>query len=474
MIEATHHYPTSVLDSRWWEHATAIARPYLKSRGKTLLELAASIDDYQSRGIDTIEIFAPCLGGTCYNGLDTIDYYQVDPAIGTIEDMQFLIREAHARRMAIVLFINLGYGHEKFPAFLKACDDTRSGNNSPETKFFLWSETGQDKMDRNHAPYFMNDLHGNWRWSVRAGKYFWVKWEGEKGGYHLPQFNFGDTGWQIEVQRILGYWLAIGIDGMVIDAVNWYVNCTWEICRSSMTEILRQANNQFCQPEGAGGFHDDPVSWVEQGCWNCIMDYSIKLWWEGIDVIRHALLTGDPRPVETALRQYRDRVVAAGGACYIDPPALSDFPLAAQIMGAALTASMGELVLLLGNHSFTDDTSEEEDLTYRTEKEYRIALDRLIQLRHRFPALCAGGERRQVSTSDDTRFYAFIRGSDDERILAVFNFQPTPQIISLNLFDFSNPILEELNSGKRLKTDGEFFSLNLPAYGYRFFKIEVN
>ena len=79
----------------------------------------------------------------------------------------------------------------------------------------------------------MNDLHGNWRWSERAQKYFWVKWEGEKGGYHLPQFNFADPGWQNETRRIIDYWMRTGIDGMVIDAVNWYIGGNWEIPASA-------------------------------------------------------------------------------------------------------------------------------------------------------------------------------------------------------------------------------------------------
>jgi hypothetical protein len=123
--------------------------------------------------------------------------------------------------MAAIIFINLGYGHEQFPAFLRACDDVRAGVDSPVRRMFVWSDTGADTMDRSLAPHFMNDIHGNWRWSERAQKFFWVKWEGERGGYHLPQFNFGDPGWQAETRRILDFWLRTGIDGVVIDAVNW-------------------------------------------------------------------------------------------------------------------------------------------------------------------------------------------------------------------------------------------------------------
>lgn len=471
MNDIAHSYPASVLPPGWWKTSSAIARPYLKLRGKTLLELAASLDNYQKRGIDTLEIFAPCQGGTCYNGLDTIDYYKIDPAIGTMDDLQFLIKQAHAHRMAIILFMNLGYAHEQFPAFLKACDDINLGIDSPETHMFLWSETGQDKMDRNLAPYFMNDLHGNWRWSERASKYFWVKWEGENGGYHLPQFNFGDIGWQTEVQNIIRYWLATGIDGMVIDAVNWYINCTWEICHSSITDTIREADNQFCQPEGAGGFHDDPVPWVEQAGWNCIMDYSVKLWWENVDLIRDALLSGDPRPIEASLQQYRDRVVTAGGVCYIDPPSLDGLPYEAQIMGAALAASIGEMLLLLGDLSLPVEPTEPESFTPRVDQFYHKELIRLIQLRKQYPVLCAGAERRQVPTSDDSLFYAFLRGSSNNSILAIFNFQPEHHVIKINREHLSSSDLEELGSNDHVIAFKNEFFISLPAFGYKFFKI---
>lgn len=474
MTEHIRAYPPSILPARWWETAAAIARPYLKRHGKTLNDVTAALDDYQARGIDTLEIFAPCKGGVCYNGLDTLDYYQIDPAIGTLDDFHRLIDAAHARGMAVVIFFNLGYGHEQFPAFLKACDDVRAGIDSPEARMFLWSESGADKMDRSRAPYFMNDSHGNWRWSERAGRYFWVKWEGEKGGYHLPQFNFGDAGWQAEVQRIVRFWLATGIDGMVIDAVNWYIDCTWEICRTTMTDVIHEANNQFCQPEGAGGFRDDPVPWVELGGWNCIMDYSIKLWWEGVDLIRDALLSGDPRPLEAALRGYRDRVVEAGGICYIDPPSLADLPQEAQVMGAALTASMGELVLLLDELSTPTETAALlVDPAQRAAQSYYAALDGLLQMRGRCPALCAGGARQVLPTSDDARFYAFLRGSlGGEQALAVFNFQPTPQAVAVDLDGHQISALENLETGAIAVLDGQYLSLELPAYGYAIYRIQ--
>jgi glycosidase len=454
-------YPVSTLPKRWWETYAALARPYLKFKGITLKDLTSSLDEYAARGIDALEIFAPCKGGVCYHGLDTIDYYQVDPAIGTMDDFKNLVAEAHARKIAVIAFHNLGYGHEQFPAFLKACDDIRQGIDSPEALMFVWSDTGKDGMDRSLAPHFMNDSHGNWRWSERARHYFWVKWEGEQGGFLLPQFNYADPGWQQELRRIIDFWLQTGIDGMVIDAVNWYVGCNWQINRFALTGLLNQADNQFSQPEGAGGFGDDPVPWITQGGYNCIMDYAIKKWWEGRDTIRDAILSGDPSSIEATLQNYRDRVVHAGGVCYIDPPNLDDQSTVARLLGIATVATMGELFILIGNQ------------LDRGTDEYEQTLAHLLQARKQYPALCAGGTRQQVHTQDDKKFYAFIRqaSTGGQRMLVTLNYQSTPQTIQVDLADHRIPKLTDIWTGIQHPCLGSL-QLTLPGYGYAILKCD--
>jgi hypothetical protein len=449
-------YPASSLPVNWWETAAGIARPYLKAEGNTLRDLTASLDDFSAFGIDVLEIFAPMAGGVCYNGLDTIDFYAVDPAIGTMDDLMDLIQAAHERKIAVVLFINLGYGHEQLPAFLKACDDVKEGIDSKEVRQFKWSETGQEHMDRSRAPYFLNDSHGNWRWSDRAGKFYWVKWEGENGGFLLPQFNYGDADWQTEVREILQFWLGTGVDGMVIDAVNWYVDCNWEICRSTLTGPIRAASNQFCQPEGAGGFGDDPVPWIQEGGWNCIMDYAIQLWWEGVDVIRDAILSGDPRPIERTLQSYRDSVVTAGGVCYINPPQMEDQPVHVRLLATALTATMGELLILIGG-----ETQPSPDT-------YRAGLSHLLHLRKKYPVLGAGGGRRALPTCNDSLYYAFLRFLPGENpVIVVFNFQPTGQRISVDLTGVNVSYLCDLSGEEKIQVEQDQIHLDLPGYGYR-------
>jgi glycosidase len=457
-------YPPSTLAPRWWETASGLYRPYLKSDHLTLADLTAQLDTLKTSGIDAVEIFAPCKGGICYQGLDTLDYYEVDPAIGDMHDLVHLIEEAHRRDMAVVLFMNFGYSHEQFPAFLKACEDVHTGISSPETCMFLWSDDGQDTLDRSLAPYFLNDADGGWRWSESAQKYFWVKWEGEEGGHLLPQFNFGDPGWQEEVRRIIEFWLRFGIDGMVFDAVNWYIDCDWDITRFCLSGPILGAGNQLCQPEGAGGFDDDPVEWIHQGEFNCVMDYSIKKWWTGHDVIRQAMLQHDPRPIEVTLRGYRDRVVEAGGVCYIDLPDLRALPEAAQILGLATVATMGELLIFIGDQlqGWSPDVQQ--------------AINRLMELRRKFPTLGAGGKREQIQTQDDSKYYAFLRWlrSDETAMLVALNFQPEPSTIQIKLHDHSIVEGTDLWLGGNPITASNQIEIALLAYGVAIYSLSVN
>jgi len=107
--------------------------------------------------------------------------------------------------------------------------------------------------------------------------------------------------------------------------------------------VISSYGNTYSQPEGAGGFHEDPVAWITEGGWKSVQDYGLGIWWErGNDLVYKAIDSGDPRPLEPALRDYHDRVVAAGGTLY-EPVTRLDDP-AKQRLAVALVATIGDLV----------------------------------------------------------------------------------------------------------------------------------
>ena len=247
---------------------------------------AAALDDLRKAGFTAVEVFAPAHGGKSFGGLDTIDRYRVDPALGTMEDFRGLIELAHARGMAVIAFDNLGYSSVEAVDFLKACDDVKAGRASKEAAFYLWSDRADAPppghqagntffmVRPTHLPggkpgtFYDSTKHEFWAWSERAGKYYWSKWAGlDLAGkdVRLPQYNWGGPAFQAEAEKIVRFWMDTGIDGMIIDAVNWYVDHTWALGRRRMTDVIASYDNSYSQPEGAGGFHEDPVAVDHRG-----------------------------------------------------------------------------------------------------------------------------------------------------------------------------------------------------------------
>jgi len=75
--------------------------------------------------------------------LDTKDFYRIDPEIGTMDDFRRLVRLAHSKGLAVVIFLNVGYFSVEAADFLEASRDKKANRNSEKTKWFL----GADRPD---------------------------------------------------------------------------------------------------------------------------------------------------------------------------------------------------------------------------------------------------------------------------------------------------------------------------------------
>ena len=143
-----------------------------KFKGRTIKKMIEMVDKVKEWGFNAICMGIPYHGGIQYSGLDVLDYYAVDPALGTMDDFDELVSVCHDRDIAFTAFLNLGYAAMEFPPFIQACDDVKAGVESPESRWFVWSDTKSAELDRSQLPFFLNDVEGSWQFSERAGKYF--------------------------------------------------------------------------------------------------------------------------------------------------------------------------------------------------------------------------------------------------------------------------------------------------------------
>lgn len=468
---------------RWWESAAATIPVFLRDRpGKDavfpLVPAAAAskrLDEMRAAGITAIEVYAPAESGNSFLGLDTINHYRVEPKAGTIDDFRRLVRLVHAKGMKIIVIYNLGYSSVEAVDFLKACDHVKAGKDTREARFYLWSDSadappqGAAVRDMyfmvrpSHLAGYDSAKHEFWTYSDRAGKYYWTKWAGvDLAGrpVRLPQYNWGSREFQQEAGKIVRFWMDTGIDGMLIDAVNWYVGCNWRLSRRYMTDVIAGYGSKFSQPEGAGGFHEDPVPWITEGSWSCLQDYGLGVFWEkGSNVVANAIESGDPRPIERALRDYHDRVVEVGGTLYFNPPKFADARQSHLAM--ALTAAIGELIVLAGviDGKWSPIFPDAEE-------------SRILKWKSMHPAMHNLSRRQLLPVAAADKHYAFLRAAPDgsERMIAVLNFQPEAQTVDVDLSGVDFDSMTDLDNGVRIERQSPW-RVPAPAYGYRFFRL---
>ncbi len=94
-------------------------------------DITADLDDLKSKGIRVLGFFSPYHGDkTLCDGCDPLDFYNVSPQNGTIEDWKTLVAEAHERGMKVVsYFVNI-YMDEKSEFFKTAEQQYAAGDRT--------------------------------------------------------------------------------------------------------------------------------------------------------------------------------------------------------------------------------------------------------------------------------------------------------------------------------------------------------
>ena len=150
------------------------------------------------------------------DGYDIADYYSVNPSYGTIEDFQAFLTEAHARGLRVITELVLNHTSDQNAWFQRA---RRAPAGSPEREFYVWSD--DPKKYREARIIFKDFETSNWTWDPVAKAYFWHRFYS-----HQPDLNFDNPLVHEELLKVVDFWLAMGVDGIRLDAVPYPVSYT--------------------------------------------------------------------------------------------------------------------------------------------------------------------------------------------------------------------------------------------------------
>lgn len=145
-------------------------------------------------------------------GYDVTDYYNVAPKYGSLGDFVEFSHQARLRGFRLIIDLPLNHTSNQHPWFQEA----RSNPSSPYRNYYVWSSQRPRNADEDVVfPGFQESV---WSWDDAAGA-----WYSHRFHRHQPDLNISNSDVRQEIQRIMGFWLELGVSGFRIDAAPFLI-----------------------------------------------------------------------------------------------------------------------------------------------------------------------------------------------------------------------------------------------------------
>ncbi len=214
---AVHKSATASLP--WWKTAVIYqiyVRSFYDTNGDGVGDLPgviAKLDYISELGVDAIWLSPVTKSANFDWGYDTVDYYSIDPNIGTMEDFDRLIAEAGRRDIRVIFDFIPNHTSTQHPWFL----DALTGTHAEYRDFYIWRSPKRDGRPPN-----------NWKASNDGGSAW--EYHSPTGQYYLHNFwkQQADLNWRNplvmeEFDKIMRFWLDRGVAGFRLDVFNMLI-----------------------------------------------------------------------------------------------------------------------------------------------------------------------------------------------------------------------------------------------------------
>jgi len=146
------------------------------------------------------------------DGYDVMGYYDVHPRIGSLGDFAELVHEAANRGIRVLIDLVINHTSDQHPWFQAARSDPRS----PYRDWYVWSD--DEPADRREGMVFPGSQTETWTYDrVAKAWYFHRFYDFE------PNLNHANHAVQVEMKKIMGFWLQLGVAGFRMDAAPFVI-----------------------------------------------------------------------------------------------------------------------------------------------------------------------------------------------------------------------------------------------------------
>ncbi|MFX3625047.1 MAG: alpha-glucosidase [Ectobacillus sp.] len=193
----------------WWKEAVVYQvywRSFYDTNGDGYGDLEGvlqKLDYIKDLGIDVIWL-NPCYESPDVdNGYDISNYQSVMKKAGTMEILERLIEEVHARGMKLIMDLVVNHTSNQHPWFI----ESRLSKDNPKRDYYIWR-----KEPNNWRSYFSPST---WEYDETTDEYYFHSFAVEQ-----PDLNWKNPQVREEIYGMMRFWLDKGIDGFRMDVIN--------------------------------------------------------------------------------------------------------------------------------------------------------------------------------------------------------------------------------------------------------------
>lgn len=201
---------TNVIDDNYRTWYEVFVYSFCDSDGDGIGDLQgviSKLDYIADMGFNGIWLM-PIMPSPSYHKYDVMDYLEIDPAYGTMEDFEELAAECEKRGIKLIIDLVLNHTSDQHPWFQAACDylETLEPDEEP---------SDQDCIYYGYYHFVKGDPSSDTWYQVGSTDYYYegVFWSG------MPDLNFESEALRAALELIMNVWLDMGVGGFRLDAV---------------------------------------------------------------------------------------------------------------------------------------------------------------------------------------------------------------------------------------------------------------
>ena len=198
----------------WWKSAVfyqIYPKSFQDSNGDGIGDIAGIIQhlDYLEKlGVDGIWLSPVCASPQVDNGYDISDYRAIWPTLGTMEDMEALIREAKQRGISIIMDLVLNHTSDQHIWFREAL----KGQDNPYHDYYIWRSGAPGVPPNDMQAVFGGSM---WTYVPSLGQYYFHQFAVQQ-----PDLNWENPAVRRELYNMIRFWVDKGVEGFRLDVID--------------------------------------------------------------------------------------------------------------------------------------------------------------------------------------------------------------------------------------------------------------